>query len=96
MPIKEFWYGDTRLLKAYQMAHYRSVSYNAWLQGQYSYTAFAVVMANAFSKSGSKKAEFPKWKDPMEKYAKPKTINRDNNEAHNSQAEWFANMLQKK
>lgn len=95
MPIKEFWYGDTRLLKAYQMAHYRSVSYNAWLQGQYSYTAFAVVMANAFSKSGGKKAEFPKWKDPMEKYAKPK-LKFDNNEVHNNQFEWFANMLQKK
>ena len=95
MPIKEFWYGDTRLLKAYQMAYYRGVSYNAWLQGQYSHTAFAVVMANAFSKSGGKKAEYPKWKDPMEKYAKPK-LKFDNNEAHNNQFEWFANMLQKK
>jgi hypothetical protein len=96
MSIKEFWYGDTRLLQAYQMAYYRSISYNAWLQGQYSYAAFSIVMANAFSKSGASKAQYPDWKDPMAKFAKPKVHNLDNNEAHNGQIEWFANMLQKK
>ena len=96
MPLKEFWYGDTRLFKAYQIAYYRSISHTAWLQGQYSYIGFATVMANAFSKSGSQKAEYPKWKDPMEKYTKPRILTLDNNEAHNKQIEWFANMLQNK
>ena len=95
MPLKEFWYGDTRLLKAYQMAYYRSISYNAWLQGQYTHLAYGLVLADAFSKNGSKH-KYPKWKDPMEKYAKPKHILLDNNAAHNAQAEWFANLLQSK
>ena len=94
MPIKEFWYGDTRLLKAYQIAYYRSISHNAWLQGQYAYVAFATTMANAFSKSG--KAEYPKWKDPMEKYTKPISKKIGNNNEHNKQFEWFANMLESK
>lgn len=94
MPIKEFWYGDTRLFKAYQIAYYRSNSYNAWLQGKWSYIAFATTMANAFSKGS--KSEFPEWKDPMEKYTKPVKRTNDNNGEHNNQFEWFANMLQRK
>ena len=95
MSNKEFWYGDTRLLKAYQLSYYRKVSYESWLQGQHDYVAFATVMANAFSKN-SQKVEYPKWKDPMEKFAKPTPNRLENNEGHNNQLKWFSNMLQRK
>ena len=93
MPLNEFWYGDIRLLKVYQIAYYRDVSYKCWLQGQYDLAAFSVVMANAFSKNGSKQAEYPKWKDPMEKYVKPKKVILDNNAEHTNQIKWFAEMM---
>ena len=72
MTIKEFWYGDMRLLTAYQKAYYREVSYRAWLQGYYDSVAYGTVMANAFAKKGAKKAEYPQWVDPMAKYDKPR------------------------
>lgn len=72
MPIDEFWHGDMRLLEVYQKAYMRDISYKAWLQGQYNSVAYGIVMANAFAKKGQKKAEYPQWVDPMEKYDKPK------------------------
>ncbi len=72
MPINEFWYGDMRLLEVYQMAYMRNVSYIAWAQGQYNQVAYGVVMSNAFAKKGQKPAEYPQWKDPFEKFTKPK------------------------
>lgn len=73
----QFWHGDMRLLEVYQKAYYRDRSYNAWLQGQYNQVAYTVVMSNAFAKKGSKQAEYPQWKDPFEKFNKPK-ITKDN------------------
>ena len=72
MTLNEFWYGDMRLLPAYQKAYYRDVSYRAWIQGNYDSVAFGTVMANAFAKKGAKKAEYPQWADPMAKYDKPR------------------------
>jgi hypothetical protein len=72
MPLDEFWYGDMRLLSAYQKAHIRNQSYNAWLQGQYNYAGYSICLANAFAKKGTKKEEYPQWVDPMAKYEKPK------------------------
>lgn len=77
MTYDEFWHGDMRLLKVYQIAYYRDKSYNAWLQGQYNHVAYSVVMSNAFAKKGQKPAEYPQWKDPFEKFNKPK-ITKDN------------------
>ena len=68
----QFWHGDMRLLEVYQKAYYRNTSYNAWLQGQYNQVAYGVVLSNAFAKKGSKQAEYPQWKDPFEKFNKPK------------------------
>lgn len=56
----------------YQKAYMRGLSYNAWLQGQYTQVAFGIVMANAFAKKGAQKAEYPEWVDPIEKFKKPK------------------------
>ena len=77
MTTHEFWHEDIRLLEVYQKAYYRNASYSAWVQGQYNHIAHAVVMANAFAKKGQQKAEYPEWKDPMEKYLKRK-ITKDN------------------
>lgn len=65
------------MLEVYQKAYYRDKSYNAWLQGQYNQVAYGVVLSNAFAKKGSKQAEYPQWKDPFEKFNKPK-ITKDN------------------
>ena len=70
MSTEEFWHGDMRLLEAYQKAYMRNVSFTAWQQGQYTNVAFSVVMSNAFAKKGTKKAEYPIWKDPFERIAK--------------------------
>ena len=97
MSESQFWYGDTRLLEVYQKAYYRNTSYSAWLQGQYNQVAYGVVMSNAFAKKGSKQAEYPQWKDPFEKFNKPK-ITKDNleEEFRQSQANqnaWLKNIL---
>ena len=75
------------------MQYYQKTDYEAWLHGQYSLAAFSVVMANAFAKSGSQKAEYPKWKNPMEKYMKPKEIKLDNKAESKRQIEWFASLF---
>ena len=72
MTPEEFWYGDMRLLAVYQRQYYSNASYMAWLTGYYNYVAFGTTMSNAFAKKGAKKAEYPKWIDPMAKYSKPK------------------------
>lgn len=96
MPLDEFWHGDMRLLSAYQKAHIRNQSYTAWLQGQYNYAAYGVVMANAFAKKGAKKEEYPSWVDPTEKLFKPK-ITRENveQEFRKQQAQQNAWLFQK-
>ena len=93
----QFWHGDMRLLEVYQKAYYRDRSYNAWLQGQYNQVAYGVVLSNAFAKKGSKQSEYPQWKDPFEKFNKPK-ITKDNleEEFRQSQANqnaWLKNIL---
>lgn len=77
MTENQFWHGDMRLLEVHQKAYYRDRSYSAWLQGQYNQVAYGVVLSNAFAKKGSKQAEYPQWKDPFEKFNKPK-ITKDN------------------
>jgi hypothetical protein len=72
MTEKEFWYGDMRLLSSYQKAYYTKISYESWLQGQYNYAAFSIVLGNAFAKKGAKKIDYPKWENPMKKFEKPK------------------------
>lgn len=77
MSLDEFWHGDMRLLSVYQKAYFRDKSYTAWLNGQFGCIGYGVVMSNAFAKKGSKQAEYPQWKDPFEKFNKPK-ITKDN------------------
>ena len=77
MSYNEFWYGDIELLNVYQKAYYRDRSYTAWLNGQFTSIAFGIVMSNAFAKKGAKKAEYPKWVDPMEKFERKKLSEED-------------------
>ena len=75
----------------------RDASYRAWEQGQYANIAFSVVMENAFAKKGSKREEYPVWKDPIEKIEKKKIapIKDIENEFRIQQAEqnaWLMNI----
>lgn len=72
MSLDDFWHGDMRLLNVYQKAYLRDRDYSAWANGQYANIAFSVVMANAFSKKGQSKAEYPKYSDPIDKIEKKK------------------------
>ena len=95
MSLNDFWHGDMRLLEVYQKAYLRNKTYTAWMNGQYDYAAFAVVMSNAFAKKGQSKEEYPKYDDPIEKYKKPKSRNFDSEyEFRKQQAEqqaWLFN-----
>ena len=61
MTEKQYWEGDPQLAVAYREAYRlqrKLQNEQAWLQGLYMYDAFAVVLANAFSKRGSKKLNY--------------------------------------
>jgi hypothetical protein len=79
MPLDEFWHGDMRLLKAYQVAYFKKASFEAWQNGFYSNVAVSLALGNAFAKKGAKPEKYPKWQDPtetmQEKVAVPKDIN---------------------
>ena len=78
MPLDEFWYGDMRLLDAYQKAYYRNVCFNAWKIGDYMREAVRIGASNALNKK-----QITKWvefKDPMEKLEKKKPISKENME----------------
>lgn len=72
MTTDQFWYGDLRLLQAYQKAYIRNVSYTAWCNGNYANMAHSISLSNAFAKKGAKQAEFPQWVDPFKKINKKK------------------------
>ena len=59
----EFWQLNVRTLRPYLLAENikrEERNYFLWLQGAYFYDALGVVMANSFSKKGSKKREYVK------------------------------------
>lgn len=61
MTYEQYWEGPPYLAVAYRKAYKlkREVeNENAWLAGLYMYDAFAVCLANAFSKKGGKKHEY--------------------------------------
>ncbi len=72
MTTDQFWYGDLRLLQAYQKAYIRNVSYTAWVNGNYTNTAHSIALSNAFAKKGAKPTEYPQWSDPFAKIKKKK------------------------
>lgn len=78
MPLDEFWHGDMRLLEVYQKAYFRDKSYTAWLIGARVFEANSKISANENRQRKSDKVEqYSEWKDPFEKFNKPK-ITKDN------------------
>lgn len=61
MRYEEFWEGPPVLAEVYRKAYRikrETDNEQAWLQGLYVYDAFAVCLANAFRKRGSKVHEY--------------------------------------
>lgn len=61
MTYEQFWEQSPYLVIAYRKAYKLKreiANEQAWLQGIYIYDAFAVVMKNAFSKSGARKETY--------------------------------------
>ena len=61
MTYEQFWEQSPRLAIAYRDAYRlkrETENEQAWLQGLYVFDAFAVCMANAFSKPGTKKQKY--------------------------------------
>lgn len=94
MPLKQFWYADTRLLLAYKKTYLSDISYKAWLQGVHSFEAHSLSLANAFAKKGVAAKPYPEWKDPVEKLRKLHTKKENYEVAHHRQQMWFYDMLQ--
>lgn len=67
MPVKEFWHGDRRLLRAYQTAYIRHNSYSAWVNGQYNSIAIGIALQPSEKHSKKPKIPYPKWEDPIKK-----------------------------
>ena len=61
MSYAEFWDGEHEMATAYRKAYKlrrETENEQAWLQGLYVYDAFAVCLANAFSKRGAKQQQY--------------------------------------
>jgi hypothetical protein len=73
MTEQQFWFGDIRLIRVYQKAYYRNISYIAHTQGNITMIAVEKGARNALA---SKKKDIDRtwgeYKDPFEKFNKPK------------------------
>ena len=61
MTYEQYWEQSPYLAVAYRRAYRlkrEADNEQAWLQGLYVFDAFAVVLANAFAKSGAKKQKY--------------------------------------
>lgn len=61
MTYEQYWDASPLLATAYRKAYKlkrKMENENAWLSGLYMYDAFAVCLANAFSKRGAKKQQY--------------------------------------
>ena len=78
MSLEEFWHGDPRLLRAYQISYIRDKSYTAWINGVYIFEANSKSLANSNrTKKSDKIEQYNDWKDPVETKTKA-DINREN------------------
>lgn len=98
MPLAEFWHGDLRLLTAYEKAYFRDVSYRAWWTGMYGQLAVSQGVNNAFAKSDSQRAPFPKYEDVVQKVDRKRTITKQNLEIEfrkqmTAQNEWLRQLM---
>jgi hypothetical protein len=89
MTPEQFWYGDIRLLNAYEKAYYRNISYNAWVQGNYEMFATEKGVRNAIA---TKKEHIDRnwvdYIDPIEKALKTRS-KLDPKKEQKNQENWF-------
>lgn len=100
MPTNEFWHGDMRLLEVYQKAYMRNISYTAWANGNYIFEALHKYFNNSNAKNVSQLDwKWNDWKDPMERYEKPKVTQGNVEESfrneHIAQNAWLHDILKK-
>ena len=61
MSYEQFWYGEPRLVIAYEKANRLRIQQRneeMWLQGLYVYNAFGTVMSNAFKDKGGTPSKY--------------------------------------
>lgn len=72
MTYDEYWYGDVHMARAFYKAdrvRQKRMNDEAWLHGAYIARAIEATICNAFRKSGSSPATYPKepiWNDEWE------------------------------
>jgi hypothetical protein len=91
MTPEQFWYDDTRLIRAYEKAYYRDVTFKAWVNGNYDMIATEKGARNALvTKKSDIDRTWVEYTDPIEKKAKQKPKKQDREEQRN-QENWVLN-----
>lgn len=67
MSVHDFWHGDIDLLKAYQTAYIRDVSYRAWAISKEMVTSTLMALGLGFSTKKDENPIYPAWEDPIKK-----------------------------
>lgn len=102
MTPEQFWFGDIGLLRAYQKAYIRHLSYFAWVCGAKNMDAFSKAMYNNFGRKSktSPTEKYGNWEDPIQKLPMHKPITKDAESAFREQqlkqAGWLSQALSKK
>lgn len=99
MSVQEFWHEDVRLFRVYEQAYYNNMSYNAWLNGKYTFMAVQLGVNNALASKKSERVDFPDYKAPFE--PEEEKVTKDNLEDKHrnlmaENAEWLKSLLGKK
>lgn len=101
MPLNEFWYGDMRLLEAYQKAYLEDKNYTAWLNGSFDRIAVEIGAKNALAtKKKDRINDWVPYEDIKKKTNKPK-VTKENLEEEfrkqqRQQTAWISSILNKK
>lgn len=72
MTYEQYWYGDVHMARAFykaDMIRQKRMNEEAWLHGAYICRALEATVCNAFRKTGSPPAQYPKepiWVDEPE------------------------------
>lgn len=99
MTYEQYWYGDVHMARAFYKAdriRQRRMNDEAWLYGAYVCKAIEATICNAFRKSGTPPAEYPKepvWRDEPDEYeVEQEQMKREEQEALYAEA-YMTNMF---
>ena len=100
MTYDQYWYGDVHMARAFYKAdriRQKRMNDEAWLHGAYVCRALEATVCNAFRKTGTPPAQYPKepiWKDEWEEEERRDTAKekREEQEALFAQA-YMMNMV---